>query len=410
MAGAGGVQNYKGVMLCNRPQDDAPPELNPTMDAPRFRPGGLPAETLGLNPAKENLVSNMQAVQAEAARRRAEDPERLAPETFLTKHRRWLSDMAKKKQALNQELQESAEAAAGKRAKFEAYSKALRTAVRERASQMDAQGIPHANPKMPSDEKAAPPSPTPAPAPVPAPARGPTPPSSSGGKKKKAPAKPKWAMTEGEADDFEDAEADALVNFASGLDYDKYMDDLEVREALSVIRERIDGQKAVEAAAAAAAEAEAEADDALGEALEAAGDDWRTKFLQSWNADDDADERGSVTSTSTTRRQRAAAKEGAAEGGQPDWDSSTNAGDGKRAGPSSGALEAAAELMQSNPRLASKHSLKSLASAVGSAMGKPAEEKLPPLRLVTIVENPRVATDGSVDPSNLPYLHRNPAV
>ena len=67
--------------------------------------------------------------------------------------------------------------------------------------------------------------------------------------------------------------------------------------------------------------------------------------------------------------------------------------------------------MQSNPKLASKHSLRSLASAVGSAMSKAAtqgEIVLPPLRLVTIHENPRVAADK--DPSNLPYLHRNPAV
>ena len=32
------------------------------------------------------------------------------------------------------------------------------------------------------------------------------------------------------------------------------------------------------------------------------------------------------------------------------------------------------------------------------------------LRLVTIHENPRVTADKSTDPSNLPYLHRNPAV
>ena len=37
------------------------------------------------------------------------------------------------------------------------------------------------------------------------------------------------------------------------------------------------------------------------------------------------------------------------------------------------------------------------------------EEELPPLRVVTIVENPRVPTKD-VDPSNLPYLHRNPAI
>eukprot|EP00965_Chrysotila_dentata_P122449 4046964-Pleurochrysis_carterae.AAC.1 len=45
----------------------------------------------------------------------------------------------------------------------------------------------------------------------------------------------------------------------AGLDYDSYIDDLEVRQALSVIKDRIDHQKAMEAAAEAAEEAEAEA-------------------------------------------------------------------------------------------------------------------------------------------------------
>lgn len=48
----------------------------------------------------------------------------------------------------------------------------------------------------------------------------------SGGK-----AKPKWAMTADEADDFEDEEAAALVDFASGLDYEGFIDDLEVDSA-----------------------------------------------------------------------------------------------------------------------------------------------------------------------------------
>ncbi len=98
----GEASNYKGVMLCNRPTDAAPSK--PTaMDAPRFRPVGVRPEQIGLNPSKENLVCNAVAMREEASRRRADfEPE---PETFLTKHRRWLADMAKKKAMLNHELQ-----------------------------------------------------------------------------------------------------------------------------------------------------------------------------------------------------------------------------------------------------------------------------------------------------------------
>jgi hypothetical protein len=194
------------------------------------------------------------------------------------------------------------------------------------------------------------------------------------------------------------------------------MDDLEVRQALSVIRDRLDTQKAVDAAAAAAAESEAEADAELAVALDAAGDDWRSKFLQSWNEadDDDMQERGSIADSTTSTTRRRAARAAAGEGdGAPEWDSSTVTGESKRAAASASAMEAAAELMETNPKLKSKHSVKSLAAAVESAMTKPPEvyqPPLPPLRLVTIHENPRVTADKSADPSNLPYLHRNPAV
>ena len=75
--GAAEAGNYKGVMLCNRPTEPhgsgpGVQHITPSVDAPSFRPVGLPAEPLGLNPAKENLVSNVLAVHDEAARRRAE--------------------------------------------------------------------------------------------------------------------------------------------------------------------------------------------------------------------------------------------------------------------------------------------------------------------------------------------------
>jgi hypothetical protein len=196
----GGVQNYKGVMLCNRPADDAPPTVNPAVEAPRFRPGGLASEPIGLNPAKENLVSNMQAVEAEAARRRAEDPERLAPDTVMTKHKRWLAEMSRKKAALNAELADSAAHAASERKVFQAYTKTLRQAVRERSAELAEAGVPHAHPKMRADPPPAPPAAAADPA-----APSSRPPSSGGGaKKKKGPSKPKWAMTETEADDIEE--------------------------------------------------------------------------------------------------------------------------------------------------------------------------------------------------------------
>ncbi|KAL3924566.1 MAG: hypothetical protein SGPRY_003878 [Prymnesium sp.] len=92
------------------------------------------------------------------------------------------------------------------------------------------------------------------------------------------------------------------------------------------------------------------------------------------------------------------------------------------------------ELLKSNPSLAAKHSVRSLASIVDKANTKEdtSASQIPPLRIVrlmnemtlrgvgecsldvcapqvTVHENPRVQ-DKLIDPSNLPYLHRNPAI
>ena len=216
-------------------------------------------------------------------------------------------------------------------------------------------------------------------------------------------------MTEDEADEAMEGEAAALVDFAQGLDYEKYMDDLEVRQALDVIRERMDTKKAEEAAAEAMAAAEDEGGGG-GEAYEEGGD-WKDAFLATWNAaDDDDNER--LSQTSTQRRAAAAAE---AEGGgdeKPEWDGSTSMGEGGRK-LAAAALAAAKELREMNPKLAEKHSNKSLAQAIETAKkAELAEEfaRLPPLKLVTIHENPRVAKGDAVDASNLPYLHRNPAI
>jgi len=60
-------------------------------------------------------------------------------------------------------------------------------------------------------------------------------------KKKKAAAasKPAWAMTEKMQEEAKEAEIDDLLEFAYELDYEKYMEDSEVRMALAVIKDRV---------------------------------------------------------------------------------------------------------------------------------------------------------------------------
>ena len=50
-------------------------------------------------------------------------------------------------------------------------------------------------------------------------------------------AKPLWAKTQDELVNEEEGEIDDLIDFAYDLDYEKYIEDLEVRQALALIKD-----------------------------------------------------------------------------------------------------------------------------------------------------------------------------
>ena len=56
---------------------------------------------------------------------------------------------------------------------------------------------------------------------------------------KKVREKPAWAQTEKQQEEAKEAEIDELLEFAYELDYEKYMDDYEVRQALAIIKDRV---------------------------------------------------------------------------------------------------------------------------------------------------------------------------
>ena len=51
--------------------------------------------------------------------------------------------------------------------------------------------------------------------------------------------KPAWAVTEKQLEDEKEAEIDELIDFAYDLDYEKYLEDYEVRQALAIIKDRV---------------------------------------------------------------------------------------------------------------------------------------------------------------------------
>ena len=58
-------------------------------------------------------------------------------------------------------------------------------------------------------------------------------------KKSKKSQKPAWAVTPKQEEDQKEAEIDNLIEFAYDLDYEKYMEDYEVRQALAIIKDRV---------------------------------------------------------------------------------------------------------------------------------------------------------------------------
>jgi hypothetical protein len=58
-------------------------------------------------------------------------------------------------------------------------------------------------------------------------------------KKGKRAQKPAWAQTAEHVEENKEAEIDELLEFAYELDYEKYMEDYEVRQALAIIKDRV---------------------------------------------------------------------------------------------------------------------------------------------------------------------------
>jgi len=52
--------------------------------------------------------------------------------------------------------------------------------------------------------------------------------------------KPKWAMTQEEAEHLSEEKIDDLLKFAENIDYEKHIQDIEIREALNLIKYKVE--------------------------------------------------------------------------------------------------------------------------------------------------------------------------
>eukprot|EP00283_Hemiselmis_rufescens_P006869 CAMPEP_0173419114 /NCGR_PEP_ID=MMETSP1357-20121228/1073_1 /TAXON_ID=77926 /ORGANISM="Hemiselmis rufescens, Strain PCC563" /LENGTH=262 /DNA_ID=CAMNT_0014381703 /DNA_START=50 /DNA_END=835 /DNA_ORIENTATION=- len=217
------ISNYKGVMLCDRPATKAVGGGRGTYTegggqmpfAAAVGPGSK-YEALGLNPSREHRAAKL----ASDNKTRARDNN-----DFLSKHRRWLSELNKQRQRKATEDEQAVGMAVEKTRRFKEYAAKLRANIRD-AKREHAEGGGGLDDYLSSD-------------------RGTARPHTDGGSKKKGggggkpSSKPAWALTEEGLEDRELEEADDLVNFASGLDFDKYIEDYEVRNAIAAVKDRI---------------------------------------------------------------------------------------------------------------------------------------------------------------------------
>lgn len=67
--------------------------------------------------------------------------------------------------------------------------------------------------------------------------------SQKGGGQAKKSTQPAWAKSQEKVEQEEGEECDELLDFVDNLDYDKYIDDMEVQNMLNSLKDRIEGLK-----------------------------------------------------------------------------------------------------------------------------------------------------------------------
>ncbi|CCW65482.1 unnamed protein product [Phytomonas sp. EM1] len=224
------LENYKGILLCGRPtlSVNGKNDFSLSNDAGGanhdrdFSPANRTGNPLGLGPSAEFLALRE---RNQALRAQNQGKNRSKSQQILSRHRRWLHSFAKQLKSMKQaDLDREVEAARRAARLREAAIQRYQISAAENDDGTNASQQPQPAPYNPNK------------------ALDPFASSSrdiSGSKPKPAKEKPKWAMTEDEAFEAELNENNSLLQFARNLDYDRFIGDFEVAEALSVMRDRV---------------------------------------------------------------------------------------------------------------------------------------------------------------------------
>jgi len=174
----GGLGNFKGVMLCNRPSEDGP-RSDPVS---AFR-AGVVHEQIGLCPTEKGpQVKGPQKPKNEAVK----------------KHVAWLRQLQATMAAERREAEEEIQDEEERKKRISEQAARYRDAVHGMKVKQEDK-LRKANQSRP---------------------------------------KPMWAMTENQAEEAEEEDCEDLLNWAEGLDAEAFIHDIDFREALEVAKDR----------------------------------------------------------------------------------------------------------------------------------------------------------------------------
>merc|ERR1719478_21934 len=372
-------------MLCNRPVDDPSSKLDRTGDeAMPFRSMIAPGvgEQLGLTPCK---------TYEQTVKKRG-------PSAALRRHVRWLKElqdqMKEERDQVDQEDVQDDERKQQMKAVYDKHRQAVREMMKDRAKEwVDPARDPEKH-KMLLEQNAK-------------------------KKEKKLQSKPLWAMTEKEKESFEEEEAEDLINFAEGLDFEKYVGDLEFREGVDALKDRAGKLAKVQ---------DAFKDELVRDFNMNVGDDLEERSTSAGGSALDLEDGvegasllGDLRSDGGGRRRRSAGEERYNADGRPEWDASTQ-GDNDAIPVDAEVKDTAAFILENAPQMRAIHSKESMQKVIERQRQKEAEK--PPANLIEAMERDGAAPapvivassdtqtrlTNPVVPSLLPYLYRSPAV
>lgn len=259
------IGNYKGVMLCNRPNEfgqqrraepTGPPPFRSRVDPKTMNPMGWnPCEKVFPRAKKKKdifsgiLNRHKEFLKNLEAQRKIEQQEIEEQKAFELERAQKFKQQASKQRTKIKIMKENQDLIAADEdlMEFEDPTKNIEQLVEEKVAQKDEknQKLTEENLSKVGSQKSE---------------KAPSAKSKASSKK----SKPAWATTEKEMEEQKEAEIDELLEFAYDLDYDKYMDDFEVRQAFAIIQDRVREIKEDQ--------------------------DWKEKIAQEWNQATEAEQ------------------------------------------------------------------------------------------------------------------------